>query len=220
MKLAAIAIVAIVGVNAAERRVNGDLTHRDLRVETSAKMSVSDEIEANLRDDNLGASEDSWDHWENHFENPLPRSEPCSSGSSSANGDDEHGPTVGDLPAAAQDLLQTAESVATAALPFDAEQAESFLLPAGLVVAALFVVAIVAALIGVRRQQLSEPMFGPVELASDLPDPMTASAASEAGSACDDDNEEEDTGVTILVDSGEEEEEKEEEEADRSRSPA
>ncbi|KAE8899642.1 hypothetical protein PF005_g10822 [Phytophthora fragariae] len=216
MKLSAItlfvAAVVLAGASAFDTaaQTHNDITQRQLRVETS-----SDVIETDLRDDELGASEDFWGSWDNH--DTQVQSDPCSNDTSSASGDGAHQPAVGDLPAAAKELLDKVESVATAAMPFSVETANSYLLPVALVVAALFVVAIAAVLIGVRRQQMSEPRFGLVELASDLPDPMTTSAGSEAGEEASDvrpptqgeDEGEADTGATVLF--GDEEEEKEEE---------
>ncbi|KAG7378152.1 hypothetical protein PHYPSEUDO_010454 [Phytophthora pseudosyringae] len=216
MKVVAIALLASAAAFAgasAEGATNP--MHRDLRIETS---DTNDAVEADLRDDELGVNEDFWGSWEDHYAahpDPLTPNEPCSNETNSASGNDEHGPDVGALPAAAKGALQQAESVVTAALPFNVEHAKSLLLPVGLVVVALLVIAVVAVLVGVRRQQLSEPMFGPVELASDLPVPMTTSAASGDESDTDhaDDiggNDEADTGATILA--GEEEEEEKEEE--------
>ncbi|KAF1783671.1 hypothetical protein GQ600_10086 [Phytophthora cactorum] len=158
-------------------------------------------------DDELGSSEDFWGSWENHYAGYLDAQEDNESSSNdtnSASGTGELDSTVGDLDTAAKEVLQKAESVVTAALPFSIEHATSLILPLGLVAAAMLVIAVAAVLIGVRRQQLSEPMFGPMELVSDLPDPMTTSAASEAG---DDDSDtgshshtdEADTGATILA---------------------
>ncbi|KAF1794487.1 hypothetical protein GQ600_12691 [Phytophthora cactorum] len=169
--------------------------------------------------------------WENHYAGYLDAQEDNESSSNdtnSASGTGELDSTVGDLDTAAKEVLQKAESVVTAALPFSIEHATSLILPLGLVAAAMLVIAVAAVLIGVRRQQLSEPMFGPMELVSDLPDPMTTSAASEAG---DDDSDtgshshtdEADTGATILADeadtgatilAGEEQEEEKEEEGE------
>ncbi|GMF26125.1 unnamed protein product [Phytophthora lilii] len=218
MKLAPIALLAVLAVTNA---ASGELMRRDLRVETSGnEASASDLIEADLRDDDLGADEDFWDSWDNHYGVHADADaliDPCCNDTGSASGGSAHAATVGDIPSAAKDLLEKAELVATAALPFSIKHAESMLLPACLVVAALFVVAFAAVLIGVRRQQLSEPMFGPVELASDLPEPMTTLAGSDADSdspslTADKDGDEADTGATVLADSVEEE--KEEEEAD------
>lgn len=217
MKLSTITLFAaaamLAGTSAVDTtaRTHNDITQRQLRVETSPEA-----IETDLRDDELGASEDFWGSWDNHY--AQAQSDPLSNDTSSASADGAHEPTVGDLPAAAKELLDKVESVATAAMPFSVETAQSYLLPACLVVAAMFVIAIAAVLIGVRRQQMSEPRFGPVELASDLPDPMTTSAESDAGDDGSDasspthgeDEGEADTGATVIF--GDEEEEKEEEE--------
>ncbi|KAG6948736.1 hypothetical protein JG688_00014968 [Phytophthora aleatoria] len=200
-----------------------NLVRRGLSVATSDANTIV----AGLRDDELGSSEDFWGSWENHYAGYLDAQEDNESSSNdtnSASGTGELDSTVGDLDTAAKEVLQKAESVVTAALPFSIEHATSLILPLGLVAAAMLVIAVAAVLIGVRRQQLSEPMFGPMELVSDLPDPMTTSAASEAG---DDDSDtgshshtdEADTGATILADevdtgativAGEEQEEEEE----------
>ncbi|GMF33822.1 unnamed protein product [Phytophthora fragariaefolia] len=181
------------------------ILQRSLRVATSS--------EENLRDDELGASEDFWGPWHSHY--AQAQNDPPSYGTSSASGSGVLEPSVGDLPAAAKELLDKVETVATAAMPFNVEAATSHLLLAGIVVGALFVIAIAAVLIGVRRQQMSEPMFGPVELVSDLPEPMTTSAGDDgcdAGSSSNrsEDGDEADTGVTVLF--GEEEEEEKQEE--------
>ncbi|KAG6584941.1 putative secreted RxLR effector protein [Phytophthora cinnamomi] len=221
MKVSAIALLisaaALAGASAADTtsQTLNDVTQRNLRVETSP-----DAIETDLRDDDLGESEDFWGSWDSHY--AQAQRDPRSNAPSSASGSGAHEPTVGDLPAAAKEMLDKVESVATAAMPFSVETAESYLLLAILSVAALFVIVIAAVLIGVRRQQMSEPRFGPVELASDLPEPMTTSAGSEAGEegsdagspSHGDDGGEADTGATILF--GDEEEEKEEE-ADNER---
>ncbi|KAG3108358.1 hypothetical protein PI124_g12131 [Phytophthora idaei] len=182
-----------------------NLVRRGLSVATSDANTIV----AGLRDDELGSSEDFWGSWENHYAGYLDAQEDNESSSNdtnSASGTAELDSTVGDLDTAAKEVLQKAESVVTAALPFSIKHATSLILPLGLVAAAMLVIAVAAVLIGVRRQQLSEPMFGPMELVSDLPDPMTTSAASEAG---DDDS---DTGATILA--GEEQEEEKEEEGE------
>ncbi|KAG2763507.1 hypothetical protein JG687_00009352 [Phytophthora cactorum] len=201
-----------------------NLVRRGLSVATSDANTIV----AGLRDDELGSSEDFWGSWENHYAGYLDAQEDNESSSNdtnSASGTGELDSTVGDLDTAAKEVLQKAESVITAALPFSIEHATSLILPLGLVAAAMLVIAVAAVLIGVRRQQLSEPMFGPMELVSDLPDPMTTSAASEAG---DDDSDtgshshadEADTGATILADvadtilAGEEQEEEKEEEGE------
>jgi hypothetical protein len=213
MKLAVIALMC-----AAAALAGADAAGRGLRTETSDSDPVT-VTEAELRDDDLGANEDLWGSWENYYSvhaDPRGTFEPCAnSGSAHSGSGDEPGPSVGDNEIAAMDgLLQKAESVATAVIPFSIEHAESSLLLVGLVVAALVVVAVAAVLVGVRRQQLSEPLFGPVELVSDLPEPMTTSAGSEAGYDEDgdfavDSGDEADTGATILV-AEEQEEEKEE----------
>ncbi|RAW30578.1 hypothetical protein PC110_g13083 [Phytophthora cactorum] len=201
-----------------------NLVRRGLSVATSDANTIV----AGLRDDELGSSEDFCGSWENHYAGYLDAQEDNESSSNdtnSASGTGELDSTVGDLDTAAKEVLQKAESVITAALPFSIEHATSLILPLGLVAAAMLVIAVAAVLIGVRRQQLSEPMFGPMELVSDLPDPMTTSAASEAG---DDDSDtgshshadEADTGATILADvadtilAGEEQEEEKEEEGE------
>ncbi|KAL3674069.1 hypothetical protein V7S43_000019 [Phytophthora oleae] len=200
MKLAAIAMLASAAAFAGAS-ANAIGIQRGLRVETADGDAIT---AAELRDDELGANEDFWGSWDNQY-------------AVDTNSGSIHGPSVGDLPSAAKGILQQAETVVTSALPFSVEHAKSLVLPICLVVAALFVITVAAVLVGVRRQQLSEPMFGPVELASDLPVPMTTSAASEAGNDDSDSDssplsDADDTGATILA--GEEEEEMKEEDRD------
>ncbi|KAI9987019.1 hypothetical protein PInf_026125 [Phytophthora infestans] len=206
MKPTAIALLASVAT-ASTVAATANLMHRDLHVETSDTSGIV----VGLHDDELGTSEDFWGSWENHYAGYMDDDGLNSNDSNSASGEVDS--TVGDLHAAAKKVLQKAESVVTVALPFRAKHATSFVLPLGLVAAAMFVLVVAAVLIGVRRQQLSEPVFGPVELVSDLPDPMTTSAASDAGSDDSDTGppshvDEVDTGATILA-MEEHEEEKE-----------
>ncbi|POM61297.1 hypothetical protein PHPALM_29707 [Phytophthora palmivora] len=202
MKIASIAVMAAMVAGASAT----DSIQRTLRIETSfTDHSLSDAMEADLREDELGANVDFQGSWDNHY-----AMQPCRNDSNSASGSGECSHIVGDLPEAVDEILQKAESVMTVALPFNIGHAKSLLLPVGLTVAALLVVAAVAVVIGVRRQQLSEPMFGPVELVSDLPDPMTSAASSDESGSPDDDDEA-DTGVKILADRYEEEKEEEEE---------
>ncbi|KAK1946903.1 hypothetical protein P3T76_000913 [Phytophthora citrophthora] len=197
MKLVALAVLAsaAASVGASANTIG---MQRGLRVETEDDDAITVE---ELRDDDLGANEDFWGSWENHY------AVDTSSGSSTPG----HNPSVGE---AARGILQQAETVVTSALPFSIDHAKSLVLPICLVVAALFAVAIAAVLVGVRRQQLSEPMFGPVELVSDLPVPMTTSAVDNDDSDSDSNplSDADDTGATILV--GEEEEETKEEDRD------
>ncbi|OWZ22417.1 hypothetical protein PHMEG_0002880 [Phytophthora megakarya] len=181
---------------------------RSLRVETSdTDLSRSGAMEPVVRDDDLGANEDFWGSWQSGYAVP----EASSDDSNSVSGSGEVSDNADDQ-APTNEILQKAESVVNAALPFKLEHARSLLLPVGLVVAGLLVVAVAAVIIGLQRQHMSEPMFGPVELVSDLPDPMTTSGdEDESGSPDDDDS---DTGVTILADKYEEEKEEEEEEFD------
>ncbi|ETI33193.1 hypothetical protein F441_20001 [Phytophthora nicotianae CJ01A1] len=214
MKLTSIALLASIATTKTMAAAN--LMRRDLRVETSGANTIV----AGLRDDELGANEDFWGSWENQYAGYLGAQEdiePSSDDTESASGTSELDFTVGDLPAAAKEVFQKAESVVTAALPFSIKHATSLVLPLGLVAAAMLMIAVAAVLIGVRRQQLSEPVFGPVELVSDLPDPMTTSAASEAegddSDKCSSNHgDEADTGATILAEEEQEEEKEEEQE--------
>ncbi|KAG1693394.1 hypothetical protein DVH05_023479 [Phytophthora capsici] len=195
MRLVALAVLASAAALAGAS-ANTIGTQRGLRVETAGSNAITAE---ELRDDDLGADEDFWGSWDNHY------AVDTSSRSS-------HNPSVGE---AARGIFQQAEAVVTSALPFSVDHAKSLVLPICLVVAALFAVAVAAVLVGVRRQQLSEPVFGPVELVSDLPVPMTTSAADNDTSDSDSNvpSDADDVGAAILI--GEEEEETKEEDRDK-----
>lgn len=199
MKVANVTVFATIAVTLTGRSavVAGSAIHvaRDLHVEVPAASSLRGQpsssdasTHADSLDDSVGASEDFWGSWDSHYAAP-------SDGQLAHHGSTSAIDTV--VGAAAQELLHKAESVATVAVPFDVEAV-------GAVAAAvLAVVAVAAVAVGVRRQQLSEPGFGPVELASDLPEPMTTSSAKSAHS---------ETGLIIGIDDEEKQEDEEGEE--------
>ncbi|RLN21571.1 hypothetical protein BBJ28_00023189 [Nothophytophthora sp. Chile5] len=194
---------------------DAELPPRGLRVEAFASSSqegesaASDDMAIGSLDDDLGSSEDFWDSWESEYavDEDLNAHSDQSSHALSASGSGAMVPgfndllrTVGDVPVVAKELLQKVESEA---LPFDINHPESMLLAMAAAGAGVCVLVLAVVLVGLRRRQLSEPGFGPIELVSDLPDAQTTTAsgvdAREAATASYADEEEKEEGEQEAV---------------------
>ncbi|KAG7380224.1 hypothetical protein PHYBOEH_011535 [Phytophthora boehmeriae] len=217
MKIPTFAVVlvvyAVTGTGATDiaGKKSAILTDRDVLVDASSsssswsdESSVSDSMEPDFLDDDLGAGDDLIGSWDNHYA-VFSDTESSDQSSSESGPSDANDLIIGDV---SGDLLRKAESVANTALPFDIKSAEPVLIPVAVGVAAMLGVVVAAVLIGMRRERLSEPTFGPIELVSDLPDPVTTTSESTAVEA----NEEDGTGAGLAIEfeDGREEEANEE----------